>query len=155
MSLEITNEHPSVRVPLPSLRRWLRTCLVRLQAEKAEISVLFTDDRTIRRLNREYRRVDRPTDILSFGMREHRRRGDPLPPHPEVLGDLVISLDTVRRQARVRGVELQTELRVMLAHGLLHLLGYDHAGPVEEKRMFALQEMLLKSGGRKRGTCGH
>jgi probable rRNA maturation factor len=123
-----------------------------LSLPRAEISILLTDDGGIRTLNRRYRRVDRPTDVLSFGMREHRRRRDPLPPHPEVLGDLVVSLNTVARQARERSEPLERELQTILAHGLLHLLGYDHARPLEARRMFALQARLVGSITTKKGT---
>jgi probable rRNA maturation factor len=155
MALEICNQHPKLRVRQESLRRWFRAYLSRLQQPGAEVSILLTDDAAIRRLNRTHRGQDRATDILSFGMREHRRSGDPLPPRAEFLGDLAVSLDTVQRQARERGVSLEEELRFILVHGLLHLLGYDHARPVEAKRMFALHAALLKSQGLKRGTCGN
>jgi probable rRNA maturation factor len=154
MALEIVNQHPVLRVRQGPLRRWLRSCLAHLQPG-AEVSILLTDDETLRQLNRAYRGQNRPTDILSFGMREHRRLGDPLPPRAEILGDLAVSLDAVQRQARERGVPREEELRYILVHGLLHLLGYDHARPVDAKRMFALHAALLKSRGVKRGTCGN
>jgi probable rRNA maturation factor len=142
MALEISNQHARIRIPVEPLRRWLRACLAQLQQGGAEVSILLTDDAVIRRLNRKYRRQDRATDILTFGMREHRRQGDPLPPRAEVLGDLVVSLDAVFRQAAERGLGPEEELRVLLAHGLLHLLGYDHAGLPDQRRMFALQDRL-------------
>jgi probable rRNA maturation factor len=142
MALDIQNRHPRIRVDLPALRRWLQTCLRRLRHSRAEVSVLLTDDAAVRRLNRRYRGVDRATDILSFGMRELRRPGDPLPPRADLLGDLVVSLTTVRRQAAAAGRAFRDELREILAHGLLHLLGYDHARPADARRMFALQANL-------------
>jgi rRNA maturation RNase YbeY len=81
----------------------------------AELSLVICDDEAIRTLNRQWRQKDAPTDVLSF------------PQDDEViLGDLVISADTAARQAAVRGHALRDELRVLLVHGLLHLLGYDH-----------------------------
>jgi probable rRNA maturation factor len=142
MDLDIRNQHPRIRVDLPALRRWLSACLRRLRHARAGVSVLLADDATLRRLNRRYRGVDRATDILSFGMREHRRPGDPLPPRSDLLGDLVVSLSTVRRQAAAAGRSFGTELREILAHGLLHLLGYDHDRPAAARRMFALQASL-------------
>jgi probable rRNA maturation factor len=76
-------------------------------------------------------------------MRERRRPEDPLPPDDLVLGDLVVSTQAIARQARERGVGNEEELLFILTHGLLHLLGHDHAGALEEKRMQAAQAALL------------
>lgn len=150
MALEIRNRHPRLRVALAPLRRWLAACLGHLQQSGAELSVLLADDDVLRELNRVHRGKDKATDVLSFGMREHRRPGDPLPPRTEVLGDLAVSLDAAARQAAERGLAPETELRTLLAHGLLHLLGYDHARLLDEKRMFALQDRLVSLPPRRR-----
>ena len=82
---------------------------------RGEIGLALLDDAAIRRLNRRYRRQDRPTDVLSF------------PSHAAgCLGDLAVSLDTARRQALRQGHSLETEVKVLLLHGLLHLVGWDH-----------------------------
>lgn len=149
MALEILQQNKKFKIDLEKLRQWLHACLRRLQLSGSAVSILLTDDASLRRLNRTYRHQDKPTDILSFGMREFKRRQDPLPPHPEVLGDLAVSLETVRRQARDRNVPWEEELHLVLAHGLLHLLGYDHARRVDAERMFALQAWLLQPAPRK------
>ena len=146
MELDIRTQYPQIPVDLSGLQRWLRACLRRLRHTQAGLSVLLTDDAAIRRLNRRYRGVDRATDILSFGMREQRRAQDPLPPCADLLGDLVVSLPTVRRQAAASGRAFGAELREVLAHGLLHLLGYEHARPADARRMFAFQASLAASG---------
>jgi probable rRNA maturation factor len=91
------------------------------------VGIALVDDGTIRRLNAGFRGVDEATDVLSFPARSP---GDPRPPGrgrlPATLGDIAISLDTARRQARREGHGLDVELRVLALHGLLHLLGYDH-----------------------------
>ncbi len=120
-----------------------------LQAEgqsHGELSIVITDEETVQALNREYRGVDAPTDVLSFPMLE----GTPpegVPPTPEeevtYLGDVVIALPVAERQAREYGHSLQEELRLLTVHGVLHLLGYDHATPEEEARMWARQEAIL------------
>jgi len=143
MSIEITQDRPDIRADHAALRRCLRLCLKQMNFGRAEVSVFLTTDAEIRKLNKRHRGKDQSTDILSFGMREYRRPEDPLPPHPEVLGDLVISLDTVQRQAQARGASLQEELHFIAIHGLLHLLGYDHATPTEELRMKACHQSLL------------
>jgi rRNA maturation RNase YbeY len=110
---------------------------------KAELSILLTGDAEVRRLNREYRKKDRTTDVLSFPLLEGRRmRNGPKAGIP--LGDVAISVPRARRQALDNGRELKAELALLLTHGILHLLGHDHATLRQEKRMFALQERLLK-----------
>jgi len=102
-----------------------------------ELSIVLTDDAMIQQLNQEYRGIDSPTDVLSFGQQE-------MPgPGPRVLGDLIISLQTAQRQADERGHALATEVRILLVHGLLHLLGYDHETPQERAEMAAAETTLL------------
>lgn len=93
-----------------------------LPAGFSEVSVLFCGDAEIRRLNRDYRRKDRPTDVLSFPQEEQWDRGMRSPS----LGDLVISMETAKRQARRFGTTFRREIFRLTAHGLLHLAGYDH-----------------------------
>ncbi|HEY9855193.1 MAG TPA: rRNA maturation RNase YbeY [Stenomitos sp.] len=113
---------------------------------RAEISVTFVDDATIHALNREHRDVDRPTDVLSFPQFEPDEELPPEPlPYP--LGDVVVSLDTTERQAHEYGHGFDRELGFLLAHGILHLLGYDHMTPEEETEMRARQRELLAAVG--------
>ncbi len=100
--------------------------------ESSELSVLLTNDDEIRRLNRTFRGVDRPTDVLSFPMNED---GGPGP--GGLLGDVVISIDTVARQALERGHEVAHEFAFILLHGVLHLLGHDHGTRGEAEAMDA------------------
>ena len=99
---------------------------------RTETGVLFTDDSEMRALNRDFRNSDRPTDVLAFAMRETAKGDRPVGEQPtdELLGDIVVSLDTARRQAAARGHSLRREVAVLLIHGTLHLIGYDHpSGP--------------------------
>src|SRR5579864_3747386 len=96
-----------------------------LQLGKDEVSIVLTGDRQIRQLNKIYRRKDRPTDVLAFALREGEH-GDLAGP---LLGDVVMSVPTARRQAAAAGRELLEEITTLLAHGLLHLLGWDHDTP--------------------------
>lgn len=108
--------------------------LSRLDLAEAELSVLLTDDATIHELNRDYRNKDKPTDVLAFAMRE----GEAMIPAGgagELLGDVIISLDTALRQAEERGWSALDEVTHLLAHGLLHLVGYDHQTDEEEREM--------------------
>jgi probable rRNA maturation factor len=108
----------------------------------AELSVLFVDDATIRMLNRKHRDKDRPTDVLAFPVDEKPVRGV-----PRILGDVVISLETALRQARARRRPLVAEVRFLLAHGLLHLVGYDHATRIQKRRMDAAARKLVRAAG--------
>ncbi|ABF89694.1 cupin domain protein [Myxococcus xanthus DK 1622] len=125
------------------LTTWARAYLVQLELSGVELSLSLVDDRAIRRLNRTWRKKDKATDVLSFPA------GD-LPkgtPGPRPLGDVVISLDTAKRQAKEYGRTLESEMARYLAHGLLHLLGHDHERPRDAKRMAALEEQLLGERG--------
>ena len=114
--------------------------LCHLGVDDAELSVLLTDDATIRSLNREYRRKDRPTDVLSFAL----DAGPKDVPAVRLLGDVVISLDTAARQARTRRRALLTEVAWLLAHGLLHLLGHDHPTAAAARKMDSLTKSLVE-----------
>ncbi len=106
--------------------------------------MLLTDDTQIAQLNKQYRDVDGPTDVLSFSQIEgdddfSGDEGDGL------LGDVVISVETAKRQAESAGHPIDDEIDMLLVHGILHLLGYDHAEPDEEKIMFSRQTEILKT----------
>ncbi|AEG16158.1 metalloprotease ybeY [Desulfofundulus kuznetsovii DSM 6115] len=109
--------------------------------QHAEVSLVFVDDEYIHRLNREYRGVDRPTDVLSFAMQE----GEPMPEAGEetLLGDVVISLETARRQSEEYGHSFEREVAFLVAHGVLHLLGYDHQTEEEGREMREKEEAIL------------
>lgn len=117
---------------------WLREGTER----ELEVALRLTGDAAIHELNRDYRGVDRPTDVLAFALRE----GEGGDLHPEVLGDIVISVDTAARQARAG---LLSELLFLAAHGLCHLLGYDHRDDAEEAEMNARMRDLLDEGERR------
>jgi len=110
-----------------SVETTARKILQALGCLKAEVSLLLVNDAQIRRLNRLYRRIDRPTDVLSFSMLE----GDFPPPRSQLLGDVVISVETAKRWAKRQGHSLEHEVTLLLIHGILHLLGYHHEGSVE------------------------
>jgi probable rRNA maturation factor len=114
--------------------------VLELTGESAsELTVSLVSDAEIHELNRKYRQKDRPTDVLAFAMRE----GETGPGDLAVLGDVVISLDTAERQAQRLRRTLADEVRVLLIHGVLHLLGYDHErGAAEARRMHAMERRL-------------
>jgi probable rRNA maturation factor len=105
-----------------------------------ELSILLTNDAHIETLNRKHRRKAKPTDVLAFPMDSEPGPNDSV----RLLGDVVVSLDTALRQARARRRPLIVEVTHLLAHGLLHLLGYDHRTDAEERRMNALVSRLVR-----------
>jgi probable rRNA maturation factor len=117
--------------------------LDRLDMKGAELSIVLTDDAHIHTLNRDYRHKDRPTDVLAFAMREGESA--PKASGAEVLGDIVISLETATRQAREKHREPLAEVTMLLAHGLLHLVGYDHETDEEEREMRAATNALVRA----------
>jgi probable rRNA maturation factor len=118
--------------------------LAELELAHAELSVLLTNDAEIHALNLQHREKDKPTDVLSFPLDEGGG-ADGAVSGTRVLGDVVISLDTAARQARGRKRELLPEVRFLLAHGLLHLLGYDHGDPAEKREMDAMTRRLVRA----------
>ena len=133
-------------VRTPGLARWL--CSVAPARARGAVTVAIVPDNRIRLLNRQYRRKDVPTDVLSFPASADRlRRGTPN--ERGYLGDIVIAAGVARRQAAAAGHSLQTELRVLALHGLLHLLGYDHEH--DDGRMARLEARLRRQGGLREG----
>lgn len=131
------------------VRRWATSMLEKLDLTKVELSVVLTDDVEIRELNGVFRQRDKATDVLAFAMRE----GEPLGGSTaasvgtagEILGDVVISIETARRQAKEHRRTLTAEVQMLLAHGLLHLVGYDHQNRREELAMNAETERLCRA----------
>ncbi len=110
--------------------------------KNVEVSVVLVHDEDIHVMNRDFRNIDRPTDVLSF---EDHSVEDGV----HMLGDIVISVDAIRRQAEDYGHSLKREFCFLVTHGYLHLLGYDHMTPEDEAEMFGLQERILDEIARK------
>ncbi len=117
----------------------------------AELGIVITDDITLRRLNRDYAGEDKTTDVLSFSLRE----GEEFVPPDDVLrlGEVIISFETAERQAQTAGRPTDGEVAHLLVHGILHLLGYDHSGPNEEREMRAREQELLERAGVEPGSA--
>ena len=120
----------------PGLATWLRT--IAPARARGTVAVAIVSDARVRRLNRVYRKQDRPTDVLSFPSED-----------PGCLGDIVIAAGVARRRAHTGGHSLQTELRVLALHGLLHLLGYDHDD--DDGLMARVEGRLRRRGGLREG----
>lgn len=114
--------------------------------DMTEVDITIVDDEEIHTLNREYRNVDRPTDVLSFALDEGEEDEPELIDGPEehLLGDIIISAETAQRQGEEFGHGLEREIVYLAVHGLLHLLGYDHMTDEDKKIMRAKEEEALR-----------
>lgn len=109
-----------------------------------EFNIIIVDNATIHELNRTYRKVDRPTDVITFALEDH---DDITYDDVRVLGDIYISIEKAKEQAADYGHSLRRELSFLCIHGFYHLLGYDHMTQTDEKVMFAKQEEVLSTYG--------
>jgi probable rRNA maturation factor len=127
------------------LKRRAEAMLAFLQLSESELSLVLSGDSQIHQLNKMYRGKDRPTDVLAFPMREgdFGRLHAGLP--ARLLGDVVLSIPTAKRQARAAGKGELGEMTMLVAHGLLHLLGWDHDTKAKERAMVAETEKLVRA----------
>jgi probable rRNA maturation factor len=133
MEILINNEFPEIKVDARKIEQQIGKVLTSLDCNEHEISILFIGDQGIRELNHQFRDIDRPTDVLSF---PQILEGELEAPGALVLGDVAISLETARCQSEEHGLSFEEELTLLLIHGILHLLGYDHEiSDQEEERM--------------------
>ncbi len=146
MPIDFDQRHPTQKVNQRALSARLRAVLRAEDRPEAEVSISWVGDAEIHELNREWRGVDRPTDVLSFAFDED----DDLDLPVDVLGEIVVSLDAAERQAALvrqqlgaPDYDLQCEATFLCIHGLLHLLGYDHQQPDEAEAMEALERKYL------------
>jgi probable rRNA maturation factor len=122
-----------------------RTWKVLERSDDVSFAVIFIDDEEIHVMNREYRGVDRPTDVITFALEDDDTLV--LPEDVRVLGDIYISIDKARSQAKEYGHSFLREICFLAVHGFYHLLGYDHMTPEDEKVMFKKQEEVLEEYG--------
>lgn len=145
--IEIINETKEQIPELETLLDLLNFAAQKQQVENIIFNVIIVDNNYIHQLNKEYRGVDRPTDVISFALEDN---GSMETEFGRVLGDIYISIDKAREQAKEYGHSLKRELSFLSIHGFLHLLGYDHMNSEEEKEMFEIQELILNEYGIKR-----
>ncbi|MGC2130533.1 MAG: rRNA maturation RNase YbeY [Candidatus Aquilonibacter sp.] len=141
MQIHYRNEVRRSGVDARALKSAMRKLLVSLDRSDATISLTLVDDAAIREINRDHRGKDTPTDVLSFPL-------EPEPfAHEKLLGDIVISIETARRQAADYDAPLQREVERLMIHGLLHVLGHDHMEPDERRTMEAEERRLAATIG--------
>lgn len=143
MTIEVNNES-STEVDEKALSDLARFVLDRQRIHPAaELAVLLVDTAAMEQLHLQWMDEPGPTDVLSFPMDELRPTPDDEEPEQGLLGDVVLCPEVAATQARAAGHSTEDELHLLTTHGILHLLGYDHAEPEEEKEMFGLQKSLL------------
>jgi probable rRNA maturation factor len=131
MKVWVKNRQRRIRIRVREVSASVTRILRSLGCLKAELSLLLVDDAQIQRLNRRYRGIDRPTDVLAFSMLE----GEAPPISSQMLGDVVISVETAKKWAKRQGHPLELEVTILLIHGILHLLGYHHEDSKEAARL--------------------
>ncbi len=146
-NFEIFNETNEKIKELSGLKGLLNYALEYLKLDNVEFNIIIIDNPRIHEMNKKYRGVDRETDVITFALEDHK---DIEFEDVRILGDVYISIDKARSQAVEYGHSLKREISFLAIHGLLHLLGYDHMKPEDEKVMFDLQDKILDSYGIKR-----
>ena len=143
MSIEVLNES-GAELDVPELSRLARFVMDEMRVhQQAELCIKLVDEATIAELNEKWMEKEGPTDVLAFPMDELRPGLVNEEPEEGVLGDLVLCAAVAERQAAEAGHTMRDEVHLLTVHGILHLLGYDHAEPDEHKEMFGLQAQLL------------
>jgi len=140
MKIQIGNDQKSIKIDKRKIRSIVLKLLKHLECTDKEVCLSFVNDETICELNNQYRNKNKPTDVLSFSLQE----GEFSNINPDVLGDIVISVETAKENAQKNGLPLEQEINFLIIHGLLHLLGYDHENTTkEEKRRMRQREKEL------------
>lgn len=143
MSVDVTNES-GMDVEVEWVVDLVGFVLTQLRVHpSADVAVIFADETAMEQLHMQWMMEPGPTDVLSFPMDELRPAQPGEPPATGILGDIVLCPAVASRQAKDAGHSVTDEMKMLTVHGLLHLLGFDHAEPDEEKEMFGLQGQLL------------
>ena len=143
-SVEIINETKKDLEYIETMQKLIDYALEHENLENVLFNVIIVDNEYIHKLNKEYRGVDRPTDVISFALEDSH---DEVENNIRILGDIYISIDKVYEQAKEYGHSNLREICFLMIHGFLHLLGYDHMRIEDEKIMFAKQEEILNGFG--------
>lgn len=154
VQLEWSNEQEEIQLPDALLDQFQQLLEITAEVEQLDtgmVDLTFVNDETIHQLNKQYRGIDRATDVLSFAMTETMEEEPEIvfeeETPSEMLGDIIISVPRAKQQSEEYGHSLERELGFLFVHGLLHLLGYDHGSDEEEREMFSKQEYILQKAG--------
>lgn len=144
IDLAIMNEYDDFKDDYEDIYRKIieTACHLLKIDDDLELSVIFVDDKKIHEINKDYRNIDRSTDVISFALEDNEQYY--LEGMPRELGDIFISIDHARLQAQEYGHSFYREMCFLFTHGLLHLLGFDHMKEEDEQEMFAMQDCILQ-----------
>ena len=145
-SFEIINETEENIKELKEVKKLVEFALNYQQIENSIFNIIIVDEEKIQEINREYRNIDRPTDVITFALEDY----EDIKLEHRMLGDIYISLDKARSQAEEYGHSFKREICFLAVHGFLHLLGYDHMTKEDEEEMFLLQELILNEANIKK-----
>ncbi len=143
-NVEIINETGLELDYIETMQNLINYAIKHEKLENVIFNIIIVDNAYIHKLNKEYRGIDRPTDVISFALEDNV---DEIKSDIRVLGDIYISIDKVYEQAKEYGHSNLREICFLMIHGFLHLLGYDHMKEADEKVMFAKQEEILNGFG--------
>jgi probable rRNA maturation factor len=138
--IEIFNETKKDILELVDVRKVIDIAIKNQKLDNLEFNIIIVDNDYIHELNKNYRNIDRPTDVITFALEDYE---DGIKLEHRMLGDIYISIDKAINQAEEYGHDLRREICFLAVHGFLHLLGYDHMEKEEEEIMFSLQEEIL------------
>lgn len=141
------NDNYQVDFKYSYLKKVIKRALKHEKVENAYFSIIFVNEEEIKKINKEYRGIDKVTDVISFALEDSK---DTINNDLRILGDIYICIPRMLEQAKNYGHSIKRELSFLTIHGLLHLLGYDHMEKEDEKEMFALQELILNEEGTTR-----
>lgn len=147
MEIGIFNETNEVISELEIIKKLMEFVVLKEKVDNAVFNIIIIDNKRIREINKEYRNIDKETDVISFALEDEQ---DFLYEEFRLLGDIYISLDKVKEQSKMYGHSFLRELAFLSVHGILHLLGYDHIKSEDEAIMFAKQDEILNEFGIKR-----
>ena len=143
MNIEINNLTNEKIKEIDELNEYVNYLFKSMNIKNSVMSIIIVDNNEIHRINKEYRNIDRETDVISFALEEGETIDEPV----KTLGDIYISIDRVYSQAKEYNHSIKRELFFLVTHGFLHLLGYDHMVKEDEEVMFGKQEELLSNYG--------
>ncbi|MBU3912001.1 MAG: rRNA maturation RNase YbeY [Candidatus Omnitrophica bacterium] len=141
MIVDVRNLQVKVKIDEREIKKCAAAVLEAMGERGSELSILLVSDSRIRGMNRKYRDRDSRTDVLAFSMRSGKGVSKDSP----ILGDVVVSVETAKREAVKRKIQVKKEICLYVIHGILHLLGYDDQAPADRKKMKAKEERLLKT----------
>ncbi|MBI5417299.1 rRNA maturation RNase YbeY [Candidatus Poribacteria bacterium] len=140
MKIIVKNDQKNKKINTNKVKKKVEKILEFLNViDDAQVGILLVDNKQIHVLNKQYRNVDCPTDVISFAMQEGEGHN-----YPDILGDVVISIERTISQAKTYKHSFEEEFDLLLVHGVLHLLGYDHMKKKDEKHMKAMEQEILK-----------